>query len=193
MSQKKVLVILILIFVTTIIAAIGFGKYKEYVDSQLLDKSLFDGYAQRPIADLNKGISTLQISAEAKKTMTDSLHKVVAAIENLYTSDDKQSNIMSVKILRCFYRELMYTQKEFQLDIYKLMPLKKSWDEIQYPKNTSKTFLQKKIGKIGVAAKINNQFCFEQGLASKQRAEPSRNTDSFKGLFHKLNILKKVL
>ncbi|MFG1482758.1 hypothetical protein ABMA79_12115 [Halobacteriovorax sp. HFRX-2_2] len=199
MSQNKILISLSAVFIIIIAVAIGFGKYKEYVDTQLLDLNIFKDsdenqiadYAQRPLEELLKEASTMDISAESKLLLKSSLKKVIASIEDLYTIDNEQTNTDSVKALRCFYRELMYMQKEYQLDMYSLMPLKKQWDEIQYPNGASKTFLQKKIGRIGVKAKINNQFCFNHGFASKLRAEPE--SKNFKGLFNGLNILKRVL
>ncbi|MGI4992840.1 hypothetical protein ACRXCV_09435 [Halobacteriovorax sp. GFR7] len=193
MSQNKILISFSAVLIIIVAVAIGFGKYKDHMDSQLLEKSIIHGHGEKALAELQGSISRLDISNEAKTIMSESLLKVLTAIKDLYTSDDNESNILSVKVLRCFYRELMYTQKEFQLDTYKLMPLKKSWDEIQYPRGASKTFLQKKIGRIGVAAKISNQFCFDQGLATKLRPEPRTNREGLKGLFNGLNILKRVL
>ena len=190
-NTKKILSILIVSIFLVVAGAIGFGKYKEYVDSKLLSKDIFkdtsgDGvadYAKDPLHELVNFSQKMKVSDEAKKVLRDSLVKVIPAIENLYTSDDIEKNTESVKIMRCFYRELSYIQKEFSLSIYDLMPLKKTWDDIQYPNSASRTFLQKKIGRIGVKAKISNKFCYENGMATHIRPAP-------KGL--ELNLLKAV-
>ncbi len=180
MNTKNILITFGALVFIVVAGAIGYGQYKEYVDSQLLSKEIFvdqndDGladYAKEPMDKLIEVSSTMQISPEAKKVIKESLNKVVPALENLYTSDVADGNIESVKVMRCFYRELSYSHKEFQLDIYQLMPLVKYWDQIQYPNGASKTFLQKKIGKIGVKAKINNNYCYQHGFATKIRPEP---------------------
>ncbi|EPZ49936.1 hypothetical protein M902_0743 [Bacteriovorax sp. BAL6_X] len=180
MNTKNILIVFGAFIFIIVAGAIGYGQYKEYVDSKLLSKEIFidkDGngladYSEAPLKELLSVSQRMEIGDDAKKIIRTGLNKVIPAIEDLYTSDELETNAESVKTMRCFYRELSYYHKEYQLDMYQLMPLVKYWDQIQYPNGASKSFLQKKIGRIGVKSKINNKYCFNNGFATTVRPEP---------------------
>lgn len=178
-----------IIFLTVLtLFVVSFGVYKNYVDALPLsldifvdkDNDMIPDYAEKGYLELETKISELQIPDEEKEHLKLILLRGVGSIINIYTSQEKSVIINAEVVIRCIFKEINFIKLKYKIKSSDLLSIKSSWDTIQFPKGSSKTYLTKRISKLGLRIDSSNAKCFKNSISREVRIEEKINRGEIK-------------